>query len=110
MLVPVETRVKLGTWDDQPVIFGISKDISRLMLSEEKFSKLFYLNPSACGLSEVGSGNYVEVNQAFEELLGFSPEEVIGHSAYDLNILTRDAAHAKAIMPAVEKTILDLEL
>ncbi|NUN70910.1 MAG: PAS domain S-box protein [Bacteroidetes bacterium] len=94
LLIPVETRVKLGTWNDQPVIFGISKDISRLTLSEEKFSKLFYLNPSACGLSELGSGNYVEVNQAFEELLGFSRDEVVGRSAYDLKILTRDVAQA----------------
>lgn len=92
ILIPVETRAKLGTWDDQPVIFGTSKDISRMMLSEEKFSKVFYLNPSACGLSEIANGNYVEVNKAFEELLGYSSAEVIGKSAYDLNILDKTTA------------------
>ena len=49
--IPVETRVSMGYWDGKPAIFGVTKDISKITLSEEKFSKLFYLNPSPCGLS-----------------------------------------------------------
>ena len=86
--IPVETRVKRGIWDNKPVIFGLCKDISRIRLSEEKFSKLFYLNPSACGLSDLSDYKYVEVNEAFHKLLGYEKEEVIGKSAYELKILT----------------------
>ncbi len=35
--VPVETRVRWGTWDGRRVIFGVSRDLSeRLRLSEER--------------------------------------------------------------------------
>ncbi len=70
--IPVETIVSHGIWDGKPVIFGVTKDISKVRLSEEKFSKVFYLNPSACGLSDLDTGKYVEVNEAFYTLLGFN--------------------------------------
>jgi PAS domain S-box-containing protein len=33
--IPVETRVIAGEWDGQPALFGVTRDISRLKLSEE---------------------------------------------------------------------------
>lgn len=90
MQIPVETRVSRGTWDGQPAIFGVTKDISKIKLSEEKFSKIFYINPSACGLSEVDTHKYIEVNQAFNNLLGYEKDEVIGRSSIELGILTME--------------------
>ncbi|HPG38557.1 MAG TPA: PAS domain S-box protein [bacterium] len=87
--IPVETRVTRGMWDGKPVLFGVSKDISLLKFSEEKFSKVFYINPSACGLSDVVTGKYIEVNAAFYSLLGFSKDEVIGKTASELGILSQ---------------------
>jgi PAS domain S-box-containing protein len=86
--IPVETRVSPGFWNGEPVIFGVTKDISRIKLSEEKFSKLFHINPSACGLSDLDNHKYIEVNEAFCTLLGFDKEEVIGDTAINLGILT----------------------
>lgn len=34
-LIPVETRVNKGIWDNQPMLFGISRDISELKKAEE---------------------------------------------------------------------------
>jgi PAS domain S-box-containing protein len=85
--IPVETRVTLGTWDGQPAIFGVTKDISKIKLSEEKFSKLFYINPSASGLSDLSDHTYIEVNEAFCSLLGYDKTEVIGKTAIELGIL-----------------------
>ena len=86
--IPVETRISHGYWNGKPVLFGVTKDISQLRLSEEKFSKLFYVNPSVCGLSELESGKYIEVNKAFQSLLGFELSEVLGNTAADLGIFT----------------------
>ncbi|MEI6138375.1 MAG: PAS domain S-box protein [Mariniphaga sp.] len=91
--IPVETRVKQGIWDGKPAIFGVTKDISRVYLSEEKFSKLFHLNPSACGLSDLETNKYLEVNEAFYTLFGFNSNEVIGKTAFDLGIFTIEAAN-----------------
>ena len=90
MQIPVVTRVSKGVWNGQPVIFGVTKDISQLRLSEEKFSKVFYLNPSACGLSDMESHRYVEVNEAFYKLLEFDREEVIGKTASELGIIPHE--------------------
>ncbi|MFZ4522723.1 MAG: PAS domain S-box protein [Bacteroidales bacterium] len=88
--IEVETRVTSGFWDGKPVIFGVSKDISKLKFSEEKFSKVFYLNPSACGLTDSGTGQYTEVNDAFSALLGFDKVEVIGKTPVELGIITKE--------------------
>lgn len=92
--IPVETRIKLGIWDGKPAIFGVTKDISRIQLSEEKFSKLFHLNPSACGLSDLATRQYIEVNEAFYALFGFNKDEVIGKTAFELGVFTPEAAIA----------------
>ena len=89
-LIPVETRIKSGIWDGKPAIFGVTKDISQIKLSEEKFSKVFYINPSPCGISEFETGRYTEVNNAFYDLFGFGKDEVIGHTAVELGILNDD--------------------
>jgi len=97
--IPVETKVSRGYWDTKPVIFGVSKDMSKIKLSEEKFSKVFNINPSACGLSNLDDSKYVEVNEAFHTLFGFDKNEVIGKTAWDLGIMnfeTRNAILKKA--------------
>lgn len=91
-LIPVETKINKGFWNGKAVLFGVSKDITQLKLSEEKFSKVFYLNPSACGLSDLTNHQYIEVNDAFYNLLGFNKNEVIGKTAYELGILESTAA------------------
>jgi PAS domain S-box-containing protein len=83
----VETRANHGVWNGKPAIFGVSKDITKLKLSEEKYSTVFYLTPSACGLSEAISGRYIEVNDAFCKLFGYTREESIGYNAIELQII-----------------------
>jgi len=92
--LPVETRVSHGFWDGEPVIFGVTKDISKVSLSEEKFSKVFHINPSACGLNDLNDHKYIEVNEAFHTLLGFDKDAVIGKTSYELGILSIETATA----------------
>jgi PAS domain S-box-containing protein len=107
--IPVETIVSRGFWDGSPVIFGVTKDISKVRLSEEKFSKLFHINPSACGLSDLNDHKYIEVNEAFYTLLGFDKEEVIGKTACDLGILTAEARNAILLKADTEGNITNAE-
>ncbi len=85
--INVETRVFKGLWNNDPVFFGLSKDITQVLISEEKFSKVFKLNPVACGISEPITGNYLEVNDAFCKLFEFDEKEIIGKNAIQLGIL-----------------------
>lgn len=84
--IPVETRVMQGIWNNKPAIFGVSKDMSRIKLSEEKFSKAFHSNSVLMALSYFESGKFIDVNEAFLNTLGYQREEVIGKSADELGI------------------------
>ncbi len=95
--IPVETRVKMGEWDGKPVLFGVSKDISRLKLSEEKFSKAFQSSGTLMALSRAKSGVFIDVNEAFIDTLGYTREELIGHSARELGIFLDSAFRAKLL-------------
>jgi len=39
-LIPVETRISRGKWDGSPALFGVSKDMSQIQISEQKLRKL----------------------------------------------------------------------
>jgi len=84
--IPVETRVVKGLWNNQNVIFGISKDISELKLSEEKFSKAFHINSNLTAISEFETGKYIDVNQKFLDTFQLKRDEVIGRTSVELNL------------------------
>ena len=108
-LIPVETRVNAGFWNGKPVIFGVTKDISRIKLSEEKFSKVFYINPSACGLSDLVDRTYVEVNDAFLALTGYERNEVIGKTALELGLMSEESRLAIVAMADANGKIVNAE-
>jgi PAS domain S-box-containing protein len=86
-IVPVETNLSIGEWNGASAIFGVSKDVSKIKLSEEKFAAVFRLSPAIAGLSSMDTGEYIEVNEAFYKTLEFKPAEVIGFRASELQIL-----------------------
>ncbi|RMH72070.1 MAG: PAS domain S-box protein [Cyanobacteria bacterium J007] len=57
-----------------------------LRLSEEKFSKAFRFSPDAIAITTLDDGRYLEVNDAFLEITGYTLAETLGKSAFDLNI------------------------
>ncbi len=84
--ISVETRVKPGYWNGQPVIFGASKDITKIKLSEQKFSSAFQSNSAIMAISEVDSGKFIDVNNAFLETLGFARDEIIGKTSLEFGL------------------------
>jgi PAS domain S-box-containing protein len=55
-----------------------------LRKSEERFSKAFRSNPLAITISTEAEGRYLDVNDAFLDLLGYRREDVIGRTARGL--------------------------
>jgi PAS domain S-box-containing protein len=84
--IPVETRVKGGFWNGQPIIFGVSKDISQIKLSEQKFSSAFQANSAMMAISDYETGRYIDVNNAFLETMGYSRDEIIGNTNTGLRL------------------------
>ena len=57
----------------------------RLRKSEERFSKAFRSSPVAITISTEEDGRYLDVNDAFLQVLGYNRERVIGYTASELN-------------------------
>jgi len=61
-------------------------DITERKRAEEMFFKAFRMNPLPASLSREEDAYYLDINEAFLELFGYRREEVIGRTAFDLNI------------------------
>lgn len=76
---------------------GVMQDIDeakrateRLRQSEERFSRIFQLMPFPMGLSRRSDGQYLDVNPAWEALLGIPRGEAVGRTAVELGIFTQE--------------------
>lgn len=85
---------------------GVTLDIDEakraeqlLRQSEERFARIFQLLPYPMGLTRRSDGQYMDVNTAWEEAVGYRREEALGHSAISLGIYT--AQQRAALMEAV---------
>jgi PAS domain S-box-containing protein len=57
-----------------------------LVKSQELFSKAFQQSPLSVTVLRVKDGRYIEVNETFERTTGWSREDVIGRTAFDIGL------------------------
>jgi PAS domain S-box-containing protein len=81
------------TFENEPHILGVVKDITelkevedRLKESEERFRTTFQLSPDVMAISRISDGVYVDINDAFTRIIGYDKDEVIGRSALGMTI------------------------
>jgi PAS domain S-box-containing protein len=67
---------------------NLEGEILRLKKNRDKFTKAFLQNTIPMGISTIGEGKFVDVNQAFLRLFGFKRDEVIGNTSTGLGLLT----------------------
>jgi len=72
---------------------GIARDISELKTAEaslraieERFRLAFHTSPDSINLNRVSDGKYVDINQGFTDLTGYTREDVIGKTSLEINI------------------------
>ncbi|HKY54545.1 MAG TPA: PAS domain S-box protein [Anaerolineales bacterium] len=69
-----------------------------LRASEEKFAKSFQSSPDAVTISFIDTGKFIDVNDGFCHMSGYSREEAIGRSAEDLNIWVDRNERSKMVL------------
>jgi len=93
---PIETLVRsVPTFDSENKVIGsraIYLDISKrklaeeaLRLSEEKFFKAFNASPVWVSVATVMEGRFLEVNDTFTKVTGYTRTEAIGRTSFELN-------------------------
>lgn len=63
-----------------------TKTEQSLRESEQKFRLAFQTNPDSINLNRISDGMYIDVNEGFTKLMGYTREEVIGKSSLELKI------------------------
>jgi len=77
----------------EPCSIALTADITErkkmedaLKESEEKLSKAFNATPETIAITTFKDGRFLEVNDSFRRLTGYTHDEVIGRTSTDLNI------------------------
>ncbi len=68
-----------------------------LAASEEKFSKAFLSSPDAIAISTLDDGRYLEVNESFCVITGYSRQELIGRSTLELRIWAQPESRRRLV-------------
>jgi PAS domain S-box-containing protein len=71
-------------------VTGLKKIEQALRDSEEKFAKAFRASPQVISITRLSDGVFKEINESFCRVLGYSREEVIGHSSKELGVWVKE--------------------
>ncbi len=88
------TKVLLVDQDNNVYgVLGVYEDITErkarekaLLESEERFRLTFQTSPDSISINRLGDGLYLDINDGFARITGYSREEVIGKTVPELNI------------------------
>lgn len=89
----VEVYSGMFNLQNKNVLLSIIHDVSYtvkmehlLKESEEKFKEIFNRAQDPISLTNVSTQKYIDVNDAFTDVTGYSKNEIIGKSAFELNL------------------------
>jgi PAS domain S-box-containing protein len=97
---------------------GITEDITErvrneqaLRESEERFAKAFRASPVSITITALASGKFIDVNDSFLDLMGYSREEVIGHTSVELGVWANSDDRARVAQALRElRSIRSMEI
>ena len=92
-LIHSTAEILFGERSQAVGLFGICQDITEqrraeetLRESEKRFSTIFHFSPISIAITRLRDNQLIDVNEAWQEITGFTREEVIGHPATELNL------------------------
>lgn len=81
-----------------------------ILESEQRFRKAFNTSPDSININRMSDGIFASVNSGFLKLTGYSEEEVIGKSSFEINIWADSRDREKLVVGLKEKgTVENLE-
>jgi PAS domain S-box-containing protein len=91
-------------------IYLIITDLTEKVQAEQRFEAAFNANPAPAIICRLSDLRYVKVNGGFLDMTGFARDEVIGRSAYELDVLAEASKRDLALERLKEnRTIPQME-
>lgn len=75
---------------------------TKLAESEERFAKAFKANPQPMLLTTLNEGRFVDVNEAFLTMSGFTREEIIGRTCLETGFFASEGQRNATIEPLLQ--------
>ncbi|MEN6489725.1 MAG: PAS domain S-box protein, partial [Smithella sp.] len=77
-----------------------------LKFSEERFSKAFNMSPAPTTISTIDEGRFIDVNDSFLRMLGYSREEIIGRTVAELSVWPDDNRRRHITRKLIDEGVL----
>lgn len=74
-----------------------------LRQSEDKFSKAFHTSPDSVNINRLRDGLYLEINDGFTAITGYTSEDVAGKTSLEINIWANPADRARLVQALVQE-------
>lgn len=91
------TRMILGNQKQLRITEELRQTQRALQRSERMFSTAFRLGPDAVGISSLPDGKFLEVNEGFTRLTGYSHAETLGKSGMEMSLWADSSQRAKVM-------------
>ncbi|GMT44490.1 MAG: hypothetical protein IEMM0006_0322 [bacterium] len=105
----VEVRNGNINYEGQELLFIIVYDITErtkaqkaLEKSEEKFRKIFKTSPDSVTISRIEDGKFLEINEGFTAISGYTQQEAIGKTAFEIGVWV-DKEERKQVVEILKK-------
>ena len=98
------TRLVLTNERQRRIADDLGRTEQALRRSEQLFFTAFRSSPDAIGISAIPGGQFLEVNDSFARLTGYSREETLGRTATAMNLWCDPSQRARVMVTLQEKS------
>jgi PAS domain S-box-containing protein len=117
-IIPVEINANYLAFNGQEYSCAFVRDTTErkrveqaLRASEQRFSQAFNASPIPISISTLKEARFIDVNESFIRVMGYSREELIGRSATELNTWVNFQERQEALRILKEEgTVRDMEM
>jgi PAS domain S-box-containing protein len=112
-LIHSTAEILFGERSQAVGLFGICQDITEqrraeetLRESEKRFSTIFHFSPISIAITRIRDSQLVDVNEAWQEITGFTRKEVIGHTPTALNLWADQEERSRFITALLDQGLV----
>jgi len=78
-------------------ITELKQNEHKLKISDEKYSKAFHASPAPSTITTLKDGRFLDVNESYTRLVGYTKEELIGETTTSINFIISNEEREKFV-------------